>query len=72
MCDFNVLVSDKARYRGPARGAQGNALKTLLGIPYALDITEPVIIESAGHPPRVTGEQSTGPAMSSSPTTRPQ
>ena len=48
LCDFNMLVSDKARYRGPARGAQGNALKTLLGIPYALDVTEPVIIESAG------------------------
>ena len=48
LCDFTMLVSDKARYRGPARGAQGNALKTLLGIPYALDVTEPVIIESAG------------------------
>ena len=48
VCDFTVLVSDKARYRGPARGAQGNALKTLLGIPYALGITEPVVIESAG------------------------
>ena len=48
ICDFTVLVSDKARYRGPARGAQGNALKTLLGIPYALGVTEPVVIESAG------------------------
>ncbi|MCI4674786.1 ATP-binding protein [Candidatus Mycolicibacterium alkanivorans] len=48
ICDFNVLVSDKAKYRGPARGAQGNALKTLLGIPYAFDITKPVVIESAG------------------------
>ena len=48
LCDFNMLVSDKARYRGPARGAQGNALKTLLGIPYALDVAEPVVIESAG------------------------
>ena len=48
LCDFTMLVSDKARYRGPARGAQGNALKTLLGIPFALDVTEPVIIESAG------------------------
>jgi DNA topoisomerase VI subunit B len=56
LCDFNMLVSDKARYRGPARGAQGNALKTLLGIPFALDITEPVVIESAGirHELRVT------------------
>ena len=48
LCDFTMLVSDKARYRGPARGAQGNALKTLLGIPYALGVTDPVVIESAG------------------------
>ena len=48
LCDFTVLVSDKARYRGPTRGAQGNAFKTLLGIPYALGVTEPVVIESAG------------------------
>ena len=56
LCDFNMLVSDKARYRGPARGAQGNALKTVLGIPFALDVTEPVVIESDGirHELRVT------------------
>ena len=48
ICDFNNTVSDKARYRGPARGAQGNALKTLLGIPYALDVDAPVAIESCG------------------------
>ena len=44
--DFNVLASDKARYRGPARGAQGNALKTLLGIPFALEITEPIVVDT--------------------------
>ncbi len=56
LCDFNVLVSDKARYRGPTRGAQGNALKTLLGIPFAFGVAEPVLIESAGvrHELRVT------------------
>lgn len=48
ICDFNNTVSDKARYRGPARGAQGNALKTLLGIPHALDVDAPVVIESHG------------------------
>lgn len=48
ICDFNNTVSDKARYRGPARGAQGNALKTLLGIPYALGVEAPVVIVSAG------------------------
>ena len=70
LCDFTVLVSDKARYRGPARGAQGNALKTLLGIPYALGVDEPVVIESAGvrHELRVSVD---GPAMWSSPTRRP-
>ncbi|MEE6177669.1 ATP-binding protein [Mycobacterium sp. 050134] len=48
VCDFTVLASDKARYRGPTRGAQGNALKTLLGIPAALGIDSPVIIDSEG------------------------
>ena len=48
ICDFNNTVSDKARYRGPARGAQGNALKTLLGIPYALGVEAPVVITSQG------------------------
>jgi hypothetical protein len=48
VCDFTVLASDKARYRGPSRGAQGNALKTLLGIPHVLGVTKPVVIDSAG------------------------
>ena len=48
LCDFTMLVSDKARYRGPTRGAQGNAFKTVLGIPFALDVNEPVVIESEG------------------------
>src|ERR671912_1850600 len=34
--DYNIRVSDKAAYRSPTRGAQGNALKTVIGIPYAL------------------------------------
>ena len=56
ICNFDMLVSDKARYRGPTRGAQGNAFKTLLGIPYALGVTEPVVIESrrVRHELRVT------------------
>ncbi len=44
--DFNVLVSDKAAYRSPTRGAQGNALKTVFGIPYALGSLEPVVVEA--------------------------
>ena len=49
MQDFSTLTSDKAHYRTPTRGAQGNALKTIIGIPHALDIgDEPVIIEGRG------------------------
>lgn len=34
--DFASRTSDKAAYRGPARGAQGNALKTIIGLPVAM------------------------------------
>jgi hypothetical protein len=44
--DFNTLVSDKAAYRSPTRGAQGNALKTVFGIPHALGSLEPVVVEA--------------------------
>jgi DNA topoisomerase VI subunit B len=46
--DFGVLVSDKAAYRSPTRGLQGNAWKTIAGIPYALGVTEPVVVEAHG------------------------
>jgi DNA topoisomerase VI subunit B len=46
--DYSVRVSDKAAYRSPTRGAQGNALKTVVGIPYALGVEEPVVIEGRG------------------------
>jgi hypothetical protein len=46
--DFENLASDKAAYRSPTRGAQGNALKTVLGIPHALGGSAPVIIEACG------------------------
>lgn len=46
--DFSVLVSDKAAYRSPTRGLQGNALKTVVGIPHALRCTQPVVIEARG------------------------
>ncbi len=35
--DFNVRVSSKDAYISPTRGAQGNALKTILAIPYVLN-----------------------------------
>lgn len=46
--DFGVRVSSKSVYRSPTRGAQGNALKTVLGIPFALGCSLPVVIESQG------------------------
>src|SRR5688572_30039295 len=33
--NFQSRTSDKAAYRSPTRGAQGNALKTVLGLPCA-------------------------------------
>jgi hypothetical protein len=46
--DYSIRVSDKAAYRSPTRGAQGNALKTVVGIPHALGSREPVVIEARG------------------------
>src|ERR671910_308787 len=46
--DYNVRVSDKAAYRSPTRGAQGNALKTVIGIPYALGSREPLVVRACG------------------------
>jgi DNA topoisomerase VI subunit B len=46
--DYSIRVSDKAAYRSPTRGAQGNALKTVIGIPYALGSQEPLIVAAQG------------------------
>ena len=46
--DFDVRVTDKLNYRSPSRGQQGNALKTILGMPYALGSKEPVVITARG------------------------
>jgi len=46
--DYNIRVSDKAAYRSPTRGAQGNALKTVIGMPYALGSREPLVVETQG------------------------
>jgi len=35
--DFTVRVSSREAYCSPTRGAQGNALKTLVGMPFVLD-----------------------------------
>jgi hypothetical protein len=46
--DFQTRTSDKVAYRSPTRGAQGNAFKTILGIPYALGVHAPVVIHARG------------------------
>jgi DNA topoisomerase VI subunit B len=46
--DFDVRVTDKLNYRSPSRGQQGNALKTILGLPYALGSKEPITVRSNG------------------------
>jgi DNA topoisomerase VI subunit B len=46
--DYSTLTSDKALYRSPCRGAQGNALKTIIGIPYALGVAYPVTVKAGG------------------------
>jgi DNA topoisomerase VI subunit B len=46
--NFNTRTSDKAAYRSPTRGAQGNALKTVIGIPRALGCDEPIVLEAWG------------------------
>jgi DNA topoisomerase VI subunit B len=61
LLDYEVRVSDKAAYRSPTRGAQGNALKTVIGIPYALGSREPITIV-AGDGIEHTIEPSVDPA----------
>ena len=46
--NFQTRTSDKAVYRSPTRGAQGNALKTVLGMPCAFGMRAPVVIEARG------------------------
>jgi hypothetical protein len=46
--NFHTRTSDKAAYRSPTRGLQGNALKTDLGIPRALGVRAPVYVEARG------------------------
>jgi hypothetical protein len=46
--NFATRTSDKAHYRAPTRGVQGNAAKTLYGIPHALGCRKPIVIESQG------------------------
>jgi Histidine kinase-, DNA gyrase B-, and HSP90-like ATPase len=47
--DYSVRVSSREAYVSPTRGAQGNALKTVLAMPFALDSGKgETIIDTAG------------------------
>ncbi len=37
ICDYNIRVSSREAFISPARGAQGNALETILAMGYVLD-----------------------------------
>jgi hypothetical protein len=61
ICDYSTRTSDKRAYVSPTRGAQGNAWKTLLAIPYVLNDGAPstTVIEACGvrHEIRVSMDQ---------------
>jgi DNA topoisomerase VI subunit B len=49
LLDFNVRVSSREAYVSPTRGAQGNAVKTLVAMAFALDgTTGETVIEAHG------------------------
>jgi DNA topoisomerase VI subunit B len=53
--DYTARVSSREAYCSPTRGAQGNALKTLLAMPFALDGTSGTsVIESRGKRHEIT------------------
>lgn len=53
--DYSVRVSSREAYVSPTRGAQGNALKTILAMPFALDgASGETVIEAQGVQHRIT------------------
>jgi DNA topoisomerase VI subunit B len=53
--NYNVRVSSREAYVSPTRGAQGNALKTILAMPFALDGTMgETVVEVKGIAHRIT------------------
>jgi DNA topoisomerase VI subunit B len=53
--DFSVRVSSREAYASPTRGAQGNALKTIIAMGFALDGTKgETLIESRGIAHRIS------------------
>jgi DNA topoisomerase VI subunit B len=45
LLDYSTRTSDKIAYVSPTRGAQGNALKTILAMPYVLDGSSSAAVE---------------------------
>jgi hypothetical protein len=43
--DYSTRTSDKQAYISPTRGAQGNALKTIMAIPFVLNSGQPSTVE---------------------------
>jgi len=55
--DYSVRVSSREAYVSPSRGQQGNALKCIVAMPYALDGTRgETLIESHGKAYRIVFE----------------
>jgi DNA topoisomerase VI subunit B len=54
ICNYNIRVSSREAYVSPSRGAQGNALKTILAMGYVLDCER--LSGSAGAAVEATGE----------------
>lgn len=54
--DFAIRISDREAYVAPDRGAQGNALKTIVAMPFVRDGTEGTV-EIAAHGRRHGGRR---------------
>ena len=55
--DYTSRVSSREAYVSPTRGAQGNALKTIVAMPFALDGTRGItVIEARGTAHRIVFE----------------
>ena len=56
LIDYSARTSSRAAYASPTRGAQGNALQTIVAMPYALagEDCETVLIESHGVEHRIS------------------
>ena len=56
LIDYSARTSSRAAYASPTRGAQGNALQTIIAMPYALtgEACDTVVISSHGVERRIS------------------